>query len=407
VVISPLPHPRPAAPSKAAEPESPLTSDPIPSARIPPILLPRTTAALRSVEPEGPLKSGPIPTAALHESWKAIPIDAPAEKGLKWLVSVQGEDGGWGQDGGSEGSARSKVKLESGGNDVANTSLVCIALLRSGSTCHQGPYRDALQKGVRFVLSHVEESPADGLAVTKRQETQIQRKLGPFIDTFLATMLLSELDGRMADVASQKQIRAALEKCVAKVEKGQAKDGSWNSNGGWAPVIGTSFAGRALYGAAQKGVAVNSTVSDDAETYARSSHNESDDSFDSLKAGAGVELYQAAQALELATRDEGSRGRNAALISSATNKVAADDRFISGYGSLGGEEFVSYLNISDSLLRVGGKEWTDWNAKIKDHLLKLQNQDGTWAGHHCITGRVACTSAAVMTLLTERTAAKM
>ena len=94
-----------------------------------------------------------------------------------------------------------------------------------------------------------------------------------------------------------------------------------------------------------------------------------------------------------------------ALMNAAKEKLGAA-QFVSGFGSMGGEEFVSYLNISDSLLRSGGKEWADWNGKIKERLVKLQNQDGTWAGHHCITGRVACTASAVMTILAERTAPK-
>ena len=73
---------------------------------------------------------------------------------------------------------------------------------------------------------------------------------------------------------------------------------------------------------------------------------------------------------------------------------------------MGGEEFISYMNLSDSLARIGGEPWVKWNTNIKERLVKLQNQDGSWAGHHCITGRVACTSAAIMTLLTERTIAK-
>jgi hypothetical protein len=68
---------------------------------------------------------------------------------------------------------------------------------------------------------------------------------------------------------------------------------------------------------------------------------------------------------------------------------------------MGGEEFFSYLNISDSLHRAGGEPWNKWNADIKTKLVKLQNEEGSWAGHHCITGRVAVTSAAVLTLLVE------
>ena len=78
----------------------------------------------------------------------------------------------------------------------------------------------------------------------------------------------------------------------------------------------------------------------------------------------------------------------------------ADAEYVRGFGSMGGEEFFSYLNISESLKRAGGKPWHDWNEKIQTQLVELQNQDGTWAGHHCITGRVSVTGAAILTLMT-------
>jgi hypothetical protein len=39
---------------------------------------------------------------------------------------------------------------------------------------------------------------------------------------------------------------------------------------------------------------------------------------------------------------------------------------------------------------------------MKAKIVKMQNADGTWAGHHCITGRVAVTSAAVLMLVADR-----
>jgi hypothetical protein len=343
-----------------------------------------------------------------HESWKGVPLGDASDKGLKWLVSVQGKDGGWGQDGGNEGDVRKEVGLESQGNDLANTSLVCLALLRSGNTMADGPYRDALRKGVDFVLRHVEAAKEEGLQVTDRQGTQIQRKLGPYIDTFLSTMLLSEIDGRMADDAGQKRVRASLGKCIAKVEKNQHKDGSWNQGGGWAPIISTSIASRSLYNAQLKGNTVDQSCLDKVEKYTASNFDPKTRNFKG-EAAAGVELYVAAQSFEQASRPTTMAEADAAprneLRQAAQAKLGAAN-FVAGFGSMGGEEFVSYLNISDSLLRSGGKEWADWNGKIKERLVTLQNQDGTWAGHHCITGRVACTSAAVMTLLAERTIAK-
>jgi hypothetical protein len=116
---------------------------------------------------------------------------------------------------------------------------------------------------------------------------------------------------------------------------------------------------------------------------------------------AGIPLYQSAQELEQLSRTEGDRRKNAAKIKEITGQLS-DQKFVTGYGSIGGEEFFSWLNISESLRRAGGAEWEKWNGDMNAKLLKLQNEDGTWAGHHCITGRVAVTGAAILTLLSDR-----
>ena len=116
---------------------------------------------------------------------------------------------------------------------------------------------------------------------------------------------------------------------------------------------------------------------------------------------AGVPLYQDAQALEQLSRTEKDRKENAPRIKAMTSRLG-NPQHVMGFGSFGGEEFFSYLNISDSLHRTGGEEWEKWNSEIKAKLLKLQNEDGTWAGHHCITGRVAVTSAAILVMLVDR-----
>ena len=95
------------------------------------------------------------------------------------------------------------------------------------------------------------------------------------------------------------------------------------------------------------------------------------------------------------------RRKNAKEISEIKERLS-DQRFVAGFESIGGEEFFSYLNISDSLRRAGGPKWKKWNSEMKAKILKLQNADGTWAGHHCITGRVAVTSTAILTLAVDR-----
>ena len=55
---------------------------------------------------------------------KNDPVNLAVAKGLTWLVSVQGKDGGWGQDGGETSYVRQGERLESKGNDVANSAVV-------------------------------------------------------------------------------------------------------------------------------------------------------------------------------------------------------------------------------------------------------------------------------------------
>lgn len=319
-----------------------------------------------------------------------LSVKEAVARGAQWLASVQGHDGGWGQDGGETSYVRAGERLESNGNDVANTAVAVLALRRAGN-----PYQANIRKGLEFILNNVESSPADVLEITNLNGTQIQRKLGPYIDTFLTSMLLSEVDGTM-DSKMNARVRQALEKCVAKIQNSQQRDGSWNISGGWAPVLGTSMASRSLFAARSKGVKVEDRVMARADSYTVAAMAAPVSS-----AAAGVQLYQSAQALEQLSRSEKDLKANAPQIA-AIKKQMTDARFMEGFGSVGGEEFFSYLNLSDGLRRAGGPEWTKWHRELTDKILKMQNEDGTWAGHHCITGRVAVTSAAILNLMVDR-----
>ena len=84
-------------------------------------------------------------------------------------------------------------------------------------------------------------------------------------------------------------------------------------------------------------------------------------------------------------------------------KNVRNDAFVAGFGSNGGEEFLSFLNISETLILKGGKDWEDWDAKMTKGLEKAQDPNGSWQGHHCITGRTFCTAGALLVLMADRT----
>jgi len=76
---------------------------------------------------------------------KSDEVAGAVERGAKWLVSVQGKDGGWGQDGGETSYVRKGEHLESNGNDVANTAVAAIALLHATNSSE---YRTVLRRAL-------------------------------------------------------------------------------------------------------------------------------------------------------------------------------------------------------------------------------------------------------------------
>ena len=94
--------------------------------------------------------------------------------------------------------------------------------------------------------------------------------------------------------------------------------------------------------------------------------------------------------------------RESEVAANAAVKQLQSDQFVAGFGNNGGEEFLSYMNLSEAICAQGGKEWEDWDEKITATVNEAQNEDGSWAGHHCITGRTFCTATALLTLMADR-----
>jgi hypothetical protein len=235
------------------------------------------------------------------------------------------------------------------------------------------------------------------------------------------------------------RVDKALDKCLKKLQEGQQKDGSWNVAGGWAPVLQSSLGCNALELAQAAGKPVAADQLDKARSYQKDNYDAKSGKVNAA-AGAGVGLYafsgaQRANAAESRAADElvakaKQEGKLAAadkptednlkkigVAGPAAQKLAAakvateaqgqqvnDEALLRGFGNNGGEEFLSFCLSSESMVITGGQKWTDWNTKMRDRLGKVQNKDGSWSGHHCITSPVFCTAAAVQCLTTDRDA---
>jgi len=395
------------------------------------------------------------------------PLAQHTKKGLEYLLSQQGSSGGFGQGGGWRSASQGRVD---GANvedpaDVGNTAIAALAFLRSGSTPSSGVYAKPLVKAVEFVCGKIEKVEADSPYVTDVLGTQIQSKIGQYVDTFLAALLLSEVKGKMPDESSEERVAQALAKTMAKIEKHQKADGTFAGNAGWASVLSQALCSKAINRAAQNGFAVNNEVlARDAQLAAEGVDVKLKDFAPAesrvastggekgsrLAAGrmagiavaagapsdAGISVYSfsakagglqdavnttrpvAERAKRVLSDNKASKEAKAEAAQTvdrarrleeasdaATNGILKrlDDRqFIAGFGNNGGEEFLSYMNISETLLVKGGNEWKTWDKSISENLGRVQNEDGSWSGQHCITGRTFCTSAALLTLMADR-----
>jgi hypothetical protein len=113
--------------------------------------------------------------------------------------------------------------------------------------------------------------------------------------------------------------------------------------------------------------------------------------------------------LKKAGVDEGKARKlsHAYNASTAQLRRLADEELLRGFGSNGGEEYLSYLQTGESLVIAGGNEWEPWKQRMAARLAKIQSQDGSWTGHHCITSPVFCTAAVLQTLTADRDAREL
>jgi hypothetical protein len=328
-------------------------------------------------------------TVALALALSAAPPEAPppsraspdVERPLKWLLAAQDAKGAWGVEVGQP-------------PDVATTAISGISLIRSGFTASHGAHQEHTRKAVGFVVRAVEAVPYDTLAI-QAEGTLPQRKLGRYVDTFLAAQFLAEALPDMPAGKDHDRTAAALDWLVHKVQKLQQANGSF-AGGGWAPVLGTAFASDALHAAKQVGSSVSGQTVAAADNYLVSGYDAKTGSIEGKADSAGVKLYETAAVAK--STSHGAGGGMGGMAAKASISQMQDESTLRGFGSYGGEEHVSYMMTSEALAKVGGKQWEDWDKKIRQRLATIQRPDGTWRGDHCITSTAFCTAASLITL---------
>jgi hypothetical protein len=276
--------------------------------------------------------------------------------------------------------------------------------------------------------------------------SQPQLKLGSYVDTPLTAQYLGRAVGLLTkDDPLYRRTSAALDKCLINLQASQQVDGSWGMSDGWAPVLQSSLGCSALEIALANGKKIDQKRLERARSFQKRrvdalASRRTQSSGSASDGSGGVELYafnaafrgnasearqaeatlnqakysgklpQDAEPTQTTFKQLGFADDKARLLEKAiaqnyaqTNRLN-DETLLAGFGSNGGEEFLSYLLTSESLVIAGGDKFNAWNDKMHDRLEKLQDSDGSWSGMHCITSPVFCTAAVVQCLTTDRDA---
>jgi hypothetical protein len=351
-------------------------------------------------------------------------------KGLEFVAQAQSQNGGWGA--GSHANQHI-VDPHAVAADPATTSMVAMALLRSGNSLRHGSHSAQLKKALLYILNSVETASEKSPTITTETGTQIQIKLGQNIDVILAAQFLSNiLDEIDYDAELQTRIKKALAVCVNKIQSNQDNDGSM-TGAGWAGVLQSGLANSALESAQSKGVAVDQSAMNKSKEYqqknfdAKTGETKTD-------MGAGVVLYsvtgsarasakearQAKEEIEKAKKagklsqqapvsaetlreigysnDDATRYATSYEVYESAKTKAQDENVMNGFGSNGGEEFLSYLQTGEGLAINKDNSWSKWFENITGRLISIQNDNGSWNGHHCITSPVFCTATCLLIL---------
>jgi hypothetical protein len=312
-----------------------------------------------------------------------VPAEARAscERGITFLLNAQNSDGSWGDEPGSMG-------------DVGNTSIAVLALLGAGSTPTRGPHWRATRRGIDWVMRRTRGY--DEGRIPFRANTLLQRKLGENADLYLSSLLYSQLLGINTDLQDDRRMQAELTGMCRHIASLQKPNGEWETS--YEPMLTTVLAWLSLKQAHAAGVTIHQASPHKVVEYLRKECLEPQTGiFREQKWGrqerfvtqsGGLRVFYG---MDLGHTEEARRATQVMLKMKFDQDVG---------GRHGGEEFLGAVFATQAMFLERDAGYASWYPKIVKALLACQNRDGSWTGHHCITGRVFCTACSVLAMLT-------
>jgi len=289
---------------------------------------------------------------------------ASVTRGLEYLARTQTPEGSF--------------TADRYGRHVGVTALAGMAFMADGHVPGRGRFGPQVEKCLNFVLRSAQET---GLIAADTSH-------GPMYGHGFATLFLGEVYGMTDDP----RCREALVKATRLIVSTQ------NNEGGWryhpvpfdADISVTICQIMALRSARNAGITVPKQTIDRAIAYVRQCQNPADGGFRyMLNAGGSAFPRSAAGVASLyyaGVYEDDSISRGLEYLLSQKSSIA--------YQS-GGHYYYGQYYAVQTMYLAGGAYWADWYPRIRDELVRRQNDDGSWDSNH---GAAYGTSMGLLTL---------
>ena len=301
------------------------------------------------------------------------------EKAIDWLLKNQNNDGLWGCQ-------------KSGAPSAAITGLAILALASTGSSPTKGPHAKPIRKAVERLLRV--QSPSG--QITLHDATGI----GIFYDHSTATLALAEIYGTLNQEDDNLRIRQGLEKAVEYLYRTQSpRDGGWDAqgSGGASDLAITCSVWMALRSAHNAGVEVRNANVFKVEQFVRSCSMPRGGfaQTPSVMGGGGLLFYPTSAGLRILY---GMGHRDMEEVVRGTRVLVTRSIGQEHDGRISEWDYCGAFYGVQALLHEGGKYWAEWYPKLRDHLLKIQNPDGSWTIEYCLCCKAYATALATLCL---------
>lgn len=304
--------------------------------------------------------------------------EAAIKRALDYLRTSQKPDGSW---------------EASFGKATSVTSLAVMSFLACGHVPGQdGPYREAIERGIRFVVA---SQKPNGLLVASSSH-------GPMYCHGISTLMLAEVVGMTPDATLGSEARQALARAIALILKAQDVQKNSDNAGGWryqptsndSDLSVTGWQVMALRAAKSAGLAVPSEPIDRAVAYVKKCAVR-DGGF-AYQPGGGANNPRTGVgvlALELC-----GEHRTPEAVAGAGYLDENPPRWGSQYF------FYEVYYAPQALFQVDDDAYRNYTDRLVPILLEHQEANGSWLspdGNDRSGGRDYCTAMAVLALAVE------